>query len=768
MPEQSRSERRSAERNAPKGWRRRRAAKKRRLARMSRGKRIGRRVALLFTWLLGLFAIMATLVAFAFYSVAHVPSPDTLVTNQTATILYSDGSVMATVGAENRTNVPLSKVPQHVRDAVIAAEDRGFYSDPGISVKGTLRAGVNDVRGGSTQGGSGITQQYVKNAYLSSDQTLSRKLRELAIALKLSREFSKDQILEYYLNTIYFGRATYGIEAASHAYFGVSVDKVNVAQGALLAAVIKSPSYYEPAVNPKQAKSRWHYVVDGMVTTKKLPEAQAVKLVFPKTKPVRDGGSQAVTGPTAHIVQQVKQELELRDGISEAALNTKGLRIQTTIDRRAQRSAESAISKVYSDLPSVQANLRKALVAVNPANGGVLAYYGGPNSSKQQLDYAQAWRPPGSTFKPYVTATALTQNIREIKPAYSIQSIFDGASPQTIDGQVFENDPSDPTSGHYSLVEATTLSLNTVFGKLTSLVKAENVVATAHAMGIPEKQTATGPNPGAKTLIRNGTADNYVGIGNYPVRPIDQAIGFATFAGGGVRHDSYFVQQVTDAKNAVLYEHKDTGKRVLDPKVANDTSLAMQQVASRSGIAPSDGRDVAAKTGTVGIFKDGRGTEDASDGWTVGYTPQVSAASWVGSDKVEPIFDSDGNPEYGRDMAGRTWQAFMDAYLQGQPSLQLPDQQLITEGSNLKPKPVPSTPKPTTTAPKSTAPSTTEPSTTAAPTPTATTTAPSTSSANPTPTCSRALPLCATPTGTRSDPRTSGSPPRTSVSPTPP
>jgi membrane peptidoglycan carboxypeptidase len=737
---------------------------------MSRGKRIGRRIALLFTWLLGLFALMATLLVFAFYSVAHVPSPDTLVTNQTATILYSDGSVMATVGAENRTNVPLSKVPKHVRDAVIAAEDRGFYSDPGISVKGTLRAGINDVRGGSTQGGSGITQQYVKNAYLSSDQTLGRKLKELAIALKLSREFSKDEILEYYLNTIYFGRATYGIEAASQAYFGVSVDKVSVAQGALLAAVIKSPSYYEPRVNPQQAKSRWQYVVDGMVTTKKLPEAQALKLVFPKTKPVRNGGSDAVTGPTAHIVQQIKQELEIRDGISEAALNTKGLRIQTTIDRKAQQSAESAISEVYSGLPQVQANMRKALVAVNPANGGVLAYYGGPNSSKQQLDYAQAWRPPGSTFKPYVTATALAQNIRGIQPAYSIQSVFDGTSPQTIGGQVFENDPSDPSSGHYSLVEATTLSLNTVFGKLTSLVKADNVVATAHAMGIPEKQTATGPNPGAKTLIRNGTADNYVGIGNYPVRPIDQAVGFATFAGGGVRHDAYFVQKVTDAKSVVLYEHKDTGKRVLDAKVASDSSLAMQQVASRSGIAPADGRDVAAKTGTVGIFKDGKGTLDASDGWTVGYTPQVSVASWVGSDKVEPIFDADGSPEYGRDMAGRTWQAFMDAYLQGQPSLQLPDQQLITEGSNLKPKPVPSTLTPTSTEPTTTAPSTTEPKTTVAPTTTATatTTVPSTSSANPRPTCSRVLPLCATPTSTRPGPTTSSSAPRTSVSPTPP
>ncbi|MDQ1742802.1 MAG: hypothetical protein QOE23_1141, partial [Pseudonocardiales bacterium] len=173
----------------PGRWQRRRAAKKRRLAGMSRRGRILRRIGLIATWLLGLFAVLMTVLAVAVYSVAHVPSPEELETNQSAIVQYADGSTMATIdGGENRIIVPLAKVPVHVRDAVIAAEDRGFYSEPGISVKGTLRAAVNDVRGGSTQGGSTITQQYVKNAYLNSDQTLSRKLKELAISLKLSRQ----------------------------------------------------------------------------------------------------------------------------------------------------------------------------------------------------------------------------------------------------------------------------------------------------------------------------------------------------------------------------------------------------------------------------------------------------------------------------------------------------------------------------------------------------------------------------------------------------
>src|SRR5207244_11289845 len=182
--------------------------------------------------------------AFYVYKVANVPSPDQLDTSQTAIMYYSDGTEMARFGAENRIIVPLSKVPDHVQWAVLAAEDRSFYSDPGVSVKGTVRAAINDVTGGSRQGGSGITQQYVKNAYLNADQTLSRKLKELAIALKLSREFSKEQIIAYYLNTIYFGRDTYGIEAAAEAYFGVPVEKLTVSQGAVLAGLSKSPTSY--------------------------------------------------------------------------------------------------------------------------------------------------------------------------------------------------------------------------------------------------------------------------------------------------------------------------------------------------------------------------------------------------------------------------------------------------------------------------------------------------------------------------------------------
>jgi membrane peptidoglycan carboxypeptidase len=672
----------------------------------------------------------------------HVPSPQELVTNQTATVQYADSSTMATIdGGENRTIVALSKVPQHVRDAVLAAEDRGFYSEPGISVKGTLRAAVNDVRGGSTQGGSTITQQYVKNAYLNSDQTLSRKLKELAISLKLSRQSSKDDILQSYLNTIYFGRGAYGIEAASEAYFGIPIDKVSVAQGALLAGVIKSPEYYDPRVTPAAARDRWGYVVDGMVRTGKLTQDQRNALRFPATIKNKATNS-ALDGPLGLVWRQVKAELSA-DGIDPATINTKGLRIQTTIDRSAQAAAQDAIKQTYSNLTAKQKNLRPALAAVNPATGAVIAYYGGPNGTG--LDYVQSWRPPGSSFKPYVTATALTQNLQGAQPAYTIQSEFDGSSPQTIDGLPFSNDPTDPDYGTYSLREATTLSLNTVFGKLTSLVKPDNVVKTARAMGIPATESATGPNPGAPTLLRNGNADDYVGIGNYPVRVLDQAVGYATLADGGVRRTSYFVQRVTDSKGNVLFQHRDAGKRVLDPRVANDTTLSMERVAETSQIPLNDGRPVAAKTGTVGI----QDTGNSSDGWTVGFTPQVSAASWVGSDKVEPIYNANGKSEYGRDLAGNAWKRFMDGYLSGKPVQPLATTQQIGLPSDPTPSLTPTssdTPTPTPTV-TSTAPSTTAVSSSA---PASSAPASSTVPASPSDTCGVLKIGCASSSGSAS------------------
>ena len=392
-------------------WKKRRRAKKKRIAAMSRKRRIARRAGIISTWFLGFIAMIMVAGVVLFYTLSDVPEPSTLPLPQVATILYSDGSVMARIGTVNRVIVTINQVPKPVQWDVLAAEDRNFYNEPGVSITGTIRAAINDLTGGDTQGGSGITQQYAKNAYLSNSRTLSRKLKELAIAVKLSRDYSKEQILEFYLNTVYFGRGTYGIESASKAYFGKDVSKLDVSQGAVLAALLRAPSYYDPAVNPGEAKARWKYVLDGMVSIGQLTQAQEDRLKFPKVKPPRKTSGLSTTGPKALIVQRVIAELEA-NGISETEIYARGLTIQTTINRKAQDDAESAINQTFGNLTKQQRNMKNALIAVDPSNGGVLAYYGGPNGNdyagqKDYYDYAGLGSAaPGSSFKPYTLAAA--------------------------------------------------------------------------------------------------------------------------------------------------------------------------------------------------------------------------------------------------------------------------------------------------------------------------------------------------------------------------
>lgn len=746
--------RRPIENHLPQWWQRRRQRKRARLAGMTRSRRVWRRVGLSAVWLLGAIAVIMVSAVVLFYTLSNVPRPEDLPVPQAALVEYSDGSVLTQLGT-NRIPVPLSKVPPNVRWAVLAAEDRNFYSEPGVSVKGTLRAALHDVVGGDVQGGSGITQQYAKNAYLNDSRTLSRKLRELAIAVKLSRQYSKNQILEWYLNTVYFGRGTYGIEAASEAYFGVGVEKLNIAQGALLAGLLRSPGYYDPAANPGPARDRWRYVMDGLVTTHHLSAEQEVTIAFPKTKPDQ---THSTSDPNGLIGAAVTNELE-QLGINEATINTKGLRIRTTIDHAAQTDAIDAIHQTFANLTPKQRNMKNALVAVNPQNGAILAYYGGPNGKsyagqEDYFDYAgQGWRPPGSSFKPYTLAAALSQNLRGNKPAYAINSIVDGSQSRVIDGTTIKNDPSDAQyAGNVTLAFAMKVSLNTAFDGLASDIGPPNVAATAWAAGIPQT------HDGKKTLTSaDGKTHFGIGIGDYPVRPLDQAAGFATFADGGITHQGYLVQQVTDAQGHVLYTHKDAGTRAFDPRVANDVTVTLRPVAAFSGV-PLDGRASASKTGTEGI-QSGPDEGRNSDAWMVGYTPQVSTAVWVGSgNSTQAIYNAGGGNEYGRDLPGKAWQAFMDSYLASKPVLSMPSSQQIFNGQDAStsppPTPTSATPTPTTSTPSTSA-SSTPTSRSPSPTPTVTTPTPTTptptltptpTTSSPTPTRSR-LPRSPAPTG---------------------
>ena len=292
--------------------------------------------------------IVLPIITFAMaYLIVDVPKPGDIRTNQVSTILASDGSELAKIVPPegNRVDVNIDQIPVHVRNAVMAAEDRDFYSNPGFSFSGFARAFKNNIFGGDLQGGSTITQQYVKNALVGDARSglggVVRKAKELVISTKMSGEWSKDQVLQSYLNIIYFGRGAYGISAASKAYFDKPVEQLTVAEGALLAALIQRPSRLDPAVNPEGAAERWNWVLDGMVDIGALSPQDRAAQQFPPTLPPEQARSQdQTTGPNGLIERQVTQELLDLFNIDEQTLNTQGLQITTTIDPKAQQAAE--------------------------------------------------------------------------------------------------------------------------------------------------------------------------------------------------------------------------------------------------------------------------------------------------------------------------------------------------------------------------------------------------------------------------------------------
>ncbi len=347
------------------------------------------------------------------YLIVDVPQPGDIRTNQVSTILASDGSELAKIVPPegNRVDVNIDQVPVHVRNAVMAAEDRDFYTNPGFSLSGFARAIKNNLFGGDLQGGSTITQQYVKNALVGDARSgiggLIRKAKELVISTKMSREWSKDQVLQAYLNIIYFGRGAYGISAASKAYFNKPVEQLTVAEGALLAALIQRPSTLDPAVDPDGAAARWNWVLDGMVSMGALPKDERDQQVFPATVPPDQASSENVTtGPNGLIERQVTKELLDLFNIDQQTLNTQGLQITTTIDPQAQQAAENAVTKY---LDGQMPDMRAAVVSIDPRSGAVKAYYGG--SDAQGYDFAQAGLPTGSSFKVFALVAALEQGM---------------------------------------------------------------------------------------------------------------------------------------------------------------------------------------------------------------------------------------------------------------------------------------------------------------------------------------------------------------------
>lgn len=648
----------------------------------------------------GLYATFAVLIVLPLitfgmaYLIVDVPKPGDIRTSQVSTILASDGSELAKIVPPegNRVDVNIDQIPVHVRDAVMAAEDRDFYSNPGFSFTGFARAIKNNIFGGDLQGGSTITQQYVKNALVGSERSgiggLIRKAKELVISTKMSSEWSKDQVLQSYLNIIYFGRGSYGIAAASRAYFDKPVEQLTVADGALLAALIQRPSGLDPAVDPEGAAERWNWVLDGMVEIGALSPADRAAQVFPPTvAPDLASSQNQTTGPNGLIERQVTKELlELFD-INEQTLNTEGLQVTTTIDPKAQKAAEEAAAEY---LEGQDPDMRTAVVSIDPRTGGVKAYYGGTDANG--FDFAQAGLQTGSSFKVFALIAALQQGMGL---GYQVDS-----SPVSMNG-ITINNVEGGSCGTCNIAEALKRSLNTSYYRL--MLKLNNgpadVAEAAHQAGIAESF------PGVDHTLsedgKGGPPNNGIVLGQYQTRVLDMASAYATIAASGVYHKPHFVQKVVNAQGEVLFDaagQDNAGEQRIEKKVADNVTAAMQPIAGYSnGHNLAGGRPSAAKTGTVQLGDTGANR----DAWMVGFTPSLSTAVWVGTTEgTKPLENKWGSPIYGSGLPSDIWKTTMDGALEDTENESFPKPEDIGGYAGV-PQAPPPPPSPTTPPPPS-------------------------------------------------------------------
>ncbi|GAA5123946.1 transglycosylase domain-containing protein [Pseudonocardia adelaidensis] len=576
-----------------------------------------------------------------------VPSSQDVALSQVATFKFADGEELATVRpeGENRVAVTLDKVPKHVRDAVLAAEDRSFYSNPGFDFMGIGRAVYEQLTGG-VGGGSTITQQYIKVSTGDDDVSLWRKYKEVVLAVKISKEKTKDEILENYLNTIYWGRGASGIQAAAKAYFNKDVGDLTVSEGAMLAGIIQSPSRWDPAKNPDRSQERWNFVLDGMVSQGWLDKSERDAQTFPVLPQVQEEKAEGgIPGDDRyHIYERALGELEAK-GITQDVIATRGVTVTTTVQQPLQAEAVDVVKKQMNRQPD---NLRTGLVSIDPKTGAILSYYGGTNGLG--IDYAgEAFRQPGSSFKPFVLAAAL-QDI----PGFGLGTQLDGTGPRSFPGRsgVVRN-VEGVSCAQCGATYAMTESINTWFYELGIEVGPDNVAKAAHQAGIPDDLL---PNPSGG-----------IALGDKEVHPVDMASAYATFAAEGVYHEPYIVSRVEAADGEVLYEHEESsGRQVMPQQVARNVIEAMLEVAPHKGFA-LPGQQVAAKTGTAQL--EGSST-DNRDAWFVGFTPNKATAVWVGSDKSDPIRNAQRRPIFGSGLPGEMWHAFMKAATEDDPPAQ--------------------------------------------------------------------------------------------------
>jgi membrane peptidoglycan carboxypeptidase len=597
------------------------------------------------------FSFVAGVFVFGFaYFTVSIPDPNAYVNSQSTIIQYADGSEIGRIGSENRTVVTLAEIPVQVRNAVMAAEDRGFYSNRAFSPTGIARAIWNNLRGGSLQGGSTITQQYAKTAFLTPERSIQRKIKELVIAIKLENQFTKDQILENYLNTIYFGRGSYGVQTASQVYFATTVDQLTTAQSAVLASILRSPGLYDPGFkkeNLPRLEKRFTYVIDGMVEANWLDAEIAKKIKFPVINPRVTSG--ALAGPKGYVISWVEHELN-KLGFTDEQLLIGGYIIKTTLVKDAQESAVAAVNK---EAPTkAPDNLHIGLVAIKPGTGEILAMYGGKDYLKYQFNAAtQGIASGGSSFKVFALVAALEQGI-------PLTSIWNGDSPKVYDDGIGRpyvvNNYGGETWGNTTLLNATVHSVNTVYVPLGIKAGVEKVVDVARRAGIPE----------SVEMI----ASPSVSLGSSSPHVIDLANAYATFAAEGVYAKPFIINEVQGPNKGILYQGRIQAQEVFRKDVMADLTYALNQVTIKGTgavVGARLNRPAAGKTGTA---------NDNASAWFNGYTPEVAASVAFYRDNATESLNGIGglNSVTGGSFPARIWAEFVKGYLGKAPVQDFP------------------------------------------------------------------------------------------------
>ena len=621
------------------------------------------------------FVAGSTLFALAWFTV-DIPDPNAYVNSQATVIQYSNGQEIGRIGAQNRQILPLAKIPLRLRYAVMAAEDRNFYSNRAFSVSGISQAVLSNVLTlGKGRGGSTITQQYAKTAFLTPERSIQRKIKELVISLKLENAMSKDQILENYLNTIYFGRGSYGVQTAAQQYFNRNANQLSISQSAVIASILRSPGLYDPFYGDKEQKARnlarlearFKYVIDGMLEEKWITAEEAKAAKMPSIAPRTTGGS--LSGPKGYIIDAAQKELS-KLGFTQEQLMVGGYVIKTTLEQRAQQSAVDAVNKLYPS--KAPANLHIGLVAIRPGTGEVVAMYGGKDYVVRQLnDATQSIALAGSTFKPFALIAALEQGI-------PLTSMWNGDSPQTFDdlGRPYLVDNYGGEGwGQVDLMTATQHSINTVYVPLGMKAGLDKVVDVARRAGIPEN-VAMMPTPS----VSLGVASPHV---------IDVANSYATFAANGVYAKPYMVKEVIGPNKGVLYQGKPKTQEVFSKEVMADLTYALKSVVNggTGAAALGLGRPAAGKTGT---------SQSDASAWFSAYTPNLAASVAFFRDSASESLNGIGGltSVTGGSFPARIWTAFMKGALRDEPVMEFPqpanigglDPIVMTSGGKQTPK----------------------------------------------------------------------------------